>query len=161
MIEKRGGQVAEIDDQTEKDLRLFRIWLKSTKTVFDNVIDDIKGYGLTSENFMVLELLYNKGPHYIQTICDKLMIASGSITYVVNKLEKKELVTRKQDQDNRRYWKVELTEKGEALFNEIFPQHVKTIEKNLASLADDEKEQLADLLKKVGLSAKELTERGQ
>lgn len=148
-------------EQTERNLRLFRIWLKSTRTVMDNVIEDIKGYGLTAENFMVLELLYNKGPHYIQTICDKLMIASGSITYVVNKLEKKELVIKRQDKTNRRFWKVELTVKGEALFNEIFPSHVNTIERNLASLDGEEKEQLAYLLKKVGLNSRALTEGGQ
>lgn len=146
-------------EQTEKDLRLFRIWLKSTKTVFNRVAEDMKGYGLTAENFMVLELLYNKGPHYIQTICDKLMIASGSITYVVNKLEKKELVEKIQDEENRRHWTVNLTEKGEALFHEIFPQHVSTIERNLASLDNDEKEQLANLLKKVGLSAESVNDK--
>jgi len=149
-------QMYQANEQTERDLRLFRIWLKSTKTVFDNVIEDIRGYGLTAENFMVLELLYNKGPHYIQTISEKLMIPSGSITYVVNKLEKKELVKREQVEANRRYWRVGLTEKGEELFNEIFPQHIKTIKKNLGSLDDNEKEQLAVLLKKVGLNAKKL-----
>lgn len=144
------------DEQTEKDLRLFRIWLKAGRTVFHHVVDDVRGYGLTIENFMVLELLYNKGPHYIQTISEKLMIPSGSITYVVNKLEKKELVRKEQEPNNRRFWKVILTEKGEELFNEIFPLHVETIRNMLSSLNEDEKEQLAILLKKVGLTVKEL-----
>jgi MarR family transcriptional regulator, 2-MHQ and catechol-resistance regulon repressor len=144
------------NEQAEKDLRLFRIWLKATKTVFDNVVEDVKSHGLTAENFMILELLYNKGPQYIQTISEKLMIPSGSITYVVNKLEQKELVKKEQELNNRRYWKVTLTEKGEALFNEIFPKHVETIGKNLRSLNENQKEQLAELLKIVGLTAKEL-----
>lgn len=142
--------------QAEKDLRLFRVWLKATRTVFDNVTSEIKNYGLTDENFIVLELLYNKGPQYIQTISEKLMIASGSITNVVNKLEKQGLVVRVQDQENRRYWKVVLTEKGEDLFNEIFPKHVNVIMKNLSSLNDSQKDQLTELLKIVGLTAKEL-----
>ncbi|RLL40130.1 MarR family transcriptional regulator [Oceanobacillus piezotolerans] len=142
------------NEQVEKDLRLFRIWLKSTKTVFDILHEDIKGFGLTVENFMVLELLYNKGSHHIQTISEKLMIPSGSITYVVNKLEKKELVKKEQDPSNRRYWKVSLTDKGEELFHEIFPQHVETIGNIFGSLDDNEKGQLAELLKIVGLNAK-------
>ncbi|MBE5103381.1 MarR family winged helix-turn-helix transcriptional regulator [Priestia aryabhattai] len=148
------------NEKEEKDLRVFRIWLKATKTVFDNVLEDVKGYGLTPDNFMVLELLYNKGPQYIQTISEKLMIPSGSITYVVNKLEKKELVRKEQESNNRRYWKVTITEKGEALFNEIFPQHAETIGKQLSSLNENQKEQLAELLKIVGLTAKELREKG-
>ncbi|WP_156291886.1 MarR family winged helix-turn-helix transcriptional regulator [Oceanobacillus salinisoli] len=148
------------NNQVEKDLRLFRIWLKATKSIFDNVIEDIKSHGLTAENFMVLELLYNKGPQYIQTISEKLMIPSGSITYVVNKLEKKELLKKEQDQSNRRYWKVIITEKGEELFNEIFPIHVEVIVKNLSSLSENQKEELAGLLKTVGLAAKELQKEG-
>lgn len=142
--------------QYEKDLKLFRVWLKATKTLFDNVTKDIKSHGLTNENFMVLELLYNKGPQHIQAISEKLIIPSGSITYVVNKLEKKELAKRELNETNKRYCRVLLTEKGEALFNEIFPKHVDMIVENLAVLDDSQKDQLTVLLKTVGLAAKEL-----
>ena len=33
---------------------------------------DIKSHGLTIENFIVLELLYNKGPQYIQDISENV-----------------------------------------------------------------------------------------
>lgn len=138
-------------------MKLFRTWLKATKTIYDNVLKDIRSHGLTAENFMVLELLYNKGPQYIQVISEKLMIPSGSITYVVNRLEKLELAKRVIDEENKRYCKVMLTAEGEALFNEIFPKHVEVIVQNLEVLDDGQKEQLTALLKTVGLAAKELT----
>lgn len=141
----------------EKELKLFRTWLKATKTLYDNVMKDIRSHGLTIENFMVLELLYNKGPQYIQVISEKLMIPSGSITYVVNKLEKMELAKREINEENKRYCKVVLTKKGEALFNEIFPKHVEMIVQNLKVLDDSQKEQLTTLMKTVGLAAKELS----
>lgn len=141
----------------EKELKLFRTWLKATKTLYDNVTKDITSHGLTIENFMVLELLYNKGPQYIQSISEKLMIPSGSITYVVNKLEKKELAKREINDENKRYCKVVLTKKGEDLFNEIFPKHVEMIVQNLEVLDDNQKEQLTALLKTVGLAANELS----
>ena len=141
----------------EKELRLFRTRLKASKALYDNATKDITSHGLTIENFMVLELLYNKGPQYIQDISEKLMIPSGSITYVVNKLEKKELVKREISEENKRYCKVLLTKKGEDLFNEIFPKHVETIVQNLAVLDDSQKEQLTALLKTVGLAAEELS----
>lgn len=140
-------------EETENDLHLFRIWLKAGKTVYNRMIEDLKSYGLTADNFSVMELLYNKGPQHVQTMCDKLMIPSGSITYVVNKLEEKGLVRKVQDEDNRRYWKVSLTEEGESLFDEIFPQHVETIQEILSPLEEDQKEELGQLLKKVGLNA--------
>ncbi len=145
------------NELVERDLRLFRIWLRASKTLFNNVVKDIQSHGLTVENFMVLELLYNKGPHYIQAISERLMIPSGSITYVVNKLEKKGLVKREQDQNNRRFWQVIITEKGESLFQEIFPKHVEVIVENLKVLSDKQKEELAELLKTVGLAAEKLS----
>lgn len=145
------------NEQVDRDLRLFRIWLRASKTLFNNVVKDIQSHGLTVENFMVLELLYNKGPHYIQAISERLMIPSGSITYVVNKLEKKGLVKREQDQNNRRFWQVIITEKGESLFQEIFPKHVEVIVENLKVLSDKQKEELAELLKTVGLAAEKLS----
>lgn len=143
---------------TEKDLRLFRTWLKASKTLYRNATKDIKSHGFTVENFMVLELIYHKGPQYIQTISESLMIPSGSITYVVNKLEKMELVQREIDEENKRYCQVVLTKEGEALFHDIFPKHVEAIVQNLAVLDDSEKEQFRLLLKKIGLAAKELSE---
>ena len=141
----------------EKDLRLFRTWLKASQTLYDNMTKDIKSRGFTIEHFMVLELLYNKGPQYIQVVSEKLVIPSGSITYVLNKLEEKELVKREISEENKRYCEVLLTKKGNDLFDGIFPKHVETIVQNLAVLDDSEKEQFRALLKKVGLAAKELS----
>lgn len=141
----------------EKELKLFRTWLRATKSLYDNVTKDVKSHGLTIENFMVLELLYNKGPQYIQVISEKLEIPSGSITYVVNKLEKKDLAKREVNEGNKRYCRVFITQDGKDLFNEIFPKHVEMIVKNLEVLNESQKDELTSLLKTVGLSAKELS----
>ena len=45
--------------------------------------------------FAVLELLYHKGNQPLQQIGDKILLASGSITYVVDKLEKKNFSSEK------------------------------------------------------------------
>lgn len=105
---------------------------------------------------MILELLYSKGPHPVQKISEKLSIPSGSITYVVDKLEKKGLVERQLSPTDRRAYHVVLTDKGAVLFDEIFPQHVEAISANLASVSDEEKEQLIILLKKIGIGAQNL-----
>lgn len=142
--------------QSQVDLRLFRVWLKSSKTIFDHVIKDIERHGISTENFMVLELLYNKGPHTIQKISERLSIPSGSITYVVDKLEKKEFVKREPSPTDRRASNVVITEKGQSLFEAIFPQHVEIISENLSFISNEEKIQLTELLKKLGLGASQL-----
>jgi len=144
------------DHQLQLDLRLFRIWMKASKAVFDNIRKDIERYGINPEHFMILELLYNKGPHPVQKISETFSIPSGSITYVVDKLEKKGFVERQSSPTDRRTSNVVLTEKGEALFDEIFPKHAETISKNFAFASNEEKEQLIVLLKKIGIGAQEL-----
>ncbi|WP_018393217.1 MarR family transcriptional regulator [Bacillus sp. 37MA] len=144
------------DEQSKIDLRLFRIWLKASKTIFDNVTKDVESYGISPENFMILELVYNKGPHTIQKISEKLSIPSGSITYVVDKLEKKEYVKREPSPTDRRASNVVLTDKGQSLFKEIFPKHVGVISENLSFISNEEKIQLMDLMKRIGLGASKL-----
>lgn len=144
------------DEQSELDLRLYRIWMKSFRAVYANVRADMESHGLREDHFMVLELLYNKGPHPIQKISETLSIPSGSITYVVDKLEKADYVERKPRPTDRRGSDVLMTEKGEALFNTIFPKHVETISANLSFVTNEEKMILIDALKKIGLGAENL-----
>lgn len=144
------------DEQSQIDLRLFRVWMKASKVIFDHVVKDIKEHGISIENFMILELLYNKGPQPVQKISETLSIPSGSITYVVDKLEKKGLVKRQPNPNDRRASTVVLTEEGRALFDKIFPKHVETISENLSFITNEEKEQLTHLLKQIGLGAQNL-----
>ncbi|WP_340402070.1 hypothetical protein [Paenibacillus sp. FSL H8-0079] len=75
------------------------------------------------------------------------------MTYVVDKLEKKKLVKREPSLTDRRSSNVVLTDKGQNLFKEIFPQHIEVISENLSSISNEEKIQLTDLLKRLGLGA--------
>ena len=49
-------------------------------------------------NFAVMEFLYSKGEKSIQEIRDRILLASGSATYVVDNLEKKGYINRKVSQ---------------------------------------------------------------
>lgn len=142
-----------MENQNDLDLRLFRIWLKASKAVVTNIQKDIESHKINSENFMILELLYSKGPHPVQKISEVFSIPSGSITYVVDKLEKKGLVERQPNPNDRRASNVVLTTEGRALFDEIFPKHVATISENLSFISNEEKVLLVDLLKKIGMGA--------
>ncbi|GGI17857.1 MarR family winged helix-turn-helix transcriptional regulator [Gottfriedia solisilvae] len=144
------------NEQTELDLKFFRIWVKASQAVMNNVRRDIESKGISPENFMILELLYNKGPHPIQQISEIFSIPTGSITYVVDKLEKNEFVNRIPSPTDRRASLIVLTEKGKDLFDNIFPSHVETISQNLSFITDDEKLIMIQLLKKIGIGAADI-----
>lgn len=144
------------DEQTELDLRLFRVWTKATKSLTESARKSIESHGISNENFMILELLYNKGPHSIQQISDIFKIPGGSISYVVSKMEKSGYIKRESSPTDRRSVQVMLSEAGEAILSEIFPNHAKVISERLSYISNEEKLQLIHLLKKVGLGTKDL-----
>lgn len=146
------------DEQQQLDLRLFRVWGKSFQTVAENARKDILRHGISLEQFTIMEMLYNKGPHPIQKISEIFSIPSGSITYVVDKLEKKDYVQRQPSPTDRRGSMVTLTRQGEELLDHVFPKHVEMISNNLSFVTNEEKLLLIDLLKKIGLGAEKLPE---
>jgi MarR family 2-MHQ and catechol resistance regulon transcriptional repressor len=43
-------------EQSQLDLRLFRIWMKAFRTVSENIRKDVESHNISPENFMILEL---------------------------------------------------------------------------------------------------------
>ncbi|MDQ0899058.1 MULTISPECIES: MarR family winged helix-turn-helix transcriptional regulator [unclassified Paenibacillus] len=136
------------------DLRLIRVINNAMKVLFVSLERAIDSYGLSLETFRILEFLYNKGPHSIQIISDTFSIPSGSITYVVDKLEKKGFVERLPIPGDRRKTNVALTGEGRRYFDNIFPKHVQTLSDNLSFATDGEKLELIHVLKKIGYGIK-------
>ncbi|MGO4375771.1 MarR family winged helix-turn-helix transcriptional regulator, partial [Paenibacillus sp. MCAF20] len=89
---------------------------------------DIRSHGLNRTEFGVLELLYHKGAQPIQQIGTKVLMSSGNITYVVDKLEKKQFVKRNPSPRDRRLILAEITDAGRTFMEDVFPQHTKVIE---------------------------------
>ncbi|MDE5415531.1 MAG: MarR family transcriptional regulator [Bacillaceae bacterium] len=137
----------------ELALKSFIVLSRAHRAVSDRVEEDIRRYGLNPTEFAVLELLFHKGDQAIQQIGKKVLLASGSITYVVDKLEKKNLIIRRACPKDRRVTYAAITEEGNELMRKIFPSHQEAIEKIFSSLDQGERETLIELLKKLGINA--------
>lgn len=145
-----------INETTQLSLKLFVVLTRSFQSVQKKVLEDIRRYGLNQTEFAVLELLYNKGDQPIQKIGKKILLASSSMTYVIDKLEEKNYIKRRACAKDRRVTHAQLTEKGYHIMKDIFPQHAKALTNIFASLTDEEKEHLINQLKKVGLYAEQV-----
>ncbi|WP_096154925.1 MarR family winged helix-turn-helix transcriptional regulator [Bacillus sp. FJAT-45066] len=144
-------------EDLDLSLKLFVVLSRAHRTITDKANQSIQRFGLNPTEFAVLELLYHKGTQPLQQIGGKILLASGSITYVVDKLEGKGLLARKACEKDRRVTYAELTDSGKELLNEIFPQHEQRIDELVAGLTKEEKQTAIDLLKKLGLYTSELT----
>lgn len=110
--------------------------------------------GLTTSQFGVLESLYHLGSMSQSDICAKLLKSSGNITLVIDNLEKRDLVRRERDAEDRRVVIVTLTEKGRELIARVFPDHVAAIVNEMSVLIPDEQETLGRLCRKLGKQEK-------
>ena len=139
--------------ETRQAMRLYIALTRTYKAVLEKDQRNIRGYGLNASEFGVLELLYNKGPHPLQQIGGKILITSGTITYVIDKLAKKGLIVRRPCEQDRRVVYAELTEAGRKRMAEILPSHYQALAESFASLHPAEKEQAITLLKKISFSS--------
>ena len=143
----------QIDDAEQSSLKLFVVLSKAYKTLMERAIKDMKQYGLSPSEFMVLELLYTKGRIPLQQIGEKILITSGSITYNMDKLEKKEYLKRVPCKEDRRVIFAEITEAGNLFFSRIFPKHAGMIHSLSKGVSAEEKTIAIELLKKLGKGA--------
>jgi MarR family 2-MHQ and catechol resistance regulon transcriptional repressor len=135
----------------KNDLKTLTILFRATHRFETLIKQDVQQYGLNATEFGVLEVLYHKGPLSIQVIKDKILIASSSMSYVVEQLMDKALILRQQNQQDKRFSVLELSPQGQSLMNEVYPLHAQSLRHILNKLSADEEKSLQDLLKRIGI----------
>jgi MarR family 2-MHQ and catechol resistance regulon transcriptional repressor len=135
-----------------------RLWLVITKSyrVLSLLAErSIANTGLCLTDFAALEALLHKGPLTITQIQEKVLLASGSMTAAVDRLENLGLIVRKASPSDRRARVVELTAEGKRLAKSCFERHANDLESLMSTLSETEMEQIHGSLKKLGLLAAE------
>ncbi|WP_445661406.1 MarR family winged helix-turn-helix transcriptional regulator [Bacillus sp. FSL K6-3431] len=145
-----------MDKDIESSLKLFIVLSRAYRSLNESVNIHIQHSGLNPTEFAVMELLFHKGKQPLQQIGEKILLTSGSITYVVDKLEQKNLVKRVGSPVDRRIIFAEITDEGKKFIEDFFPQHAMRIHNLISALDQDEKNHSIELLKKIGLSIKKL-----
>ena len=104
-------------DQMRKEMcYLFYITSKDIVNRFNKYL---KRYDISFPNYIVLLYIENEIPVYIKTLRDELYLDSGTISPIIKRLEKKELIRRLRTEDDERRVKVMLTTKGIKLKEEF------------------------------------------
>lgn len=137
--------------QTAPHIRLI-LW-KAAKAIERVDLASISETGLLLSDFAIMEVLLHKGPLPINTIGEKVLLSSGSMTAAVDRLQNQGHVTREKDPNDGRCFLVRLTESGQTVIQQAYQRHTKNLERVADVLTDQERSQLVRLLKKIGLNA--------
>jgi MarR family 2-MHQ and catechol resistance regulon transcriptional repressor len=109
------------------------------------------GLGLT--DFAALEALLHKGPQTITEIQSRVLLASGSMTAAIDRLEEKDLIRRTSAPEDRRAKVLKLTPAGRRVVQTAYDRHAADLESAMTVLSRTEKHELRAILKKLGLFA--------
>src|SRR5438552_5175025 len=104
--------------------------------------ESIAQAGLCLTDFAALEAVLHKGPLTITEIQGKVLLASGSMTAAVDRLENKGLIKRGPAPDDRRAKVLHLTAQGRCVVEKAFRRHAAQLESAMAVLSPSEKRQL-------------------
>jgi MarR family 2-MHQ and catechol resistance regulon transcriptional repressor len=138
----------------ERDaLKLWIVLSRAHGAIGDRAAAHIAHYGMTLAEFGVLESLHHKGPMLLGEIQRGLLVSSGGVTYLVDRLERRGLVRRDAFPDDRRARLAVLTAEGTAFVRRVFPEHAAAVHAAMTGLTPEEQRVATGLLKKLGLGA--------
>ena len=104
---------------------------------------------LTPEQFMLIDLLWNQGEMTQQQLADQLQKDKNSVTKLVDAIEKKGFVVRKQNPHDRRANTLVLTEKANELKPGAKQKGISILDQILEGISEDELRSFLATLRKL------------
>lgn len=142
-----------VDPEYAEALKLFTVLSRTQAAFMEKVRQDVGRHGLTATEFAVLEALYHKGPLLLGEIQARILVSSGGITYLVDRMTERGLVERRACPTDRRARYAALTEEGVRFMASIFPEHARCLARASEGLTPSERKQVTRLLKALGKGA--------
>lgn len=134
-------------------LKLWVVLARAYAAVSERAARDVARHELTLAEFAVMEALYHKGPLLLGEVQKKILVSSGGVTYLVDRLEQRGLVERQLCAEDRRARYAALTDQGKAFMDRIFPEHAACIG-DVAGVLDHESQvTLTRMLRDLGRHA--------
>lgn len=109
----------------------------------------LKPYELTLEQFIPLKYLFLDPGVTQREIGESAKKTPANITRILDRLEKKSLVVRRENPEDRRASLVFLTDKGEALVNEVSSLFEPYSDEIVAGVTEEEQQITRNVLKKM------------
>lgn len=108
----------------------------------------VKGSGLTTTQNHTIEIVGHAGAIQMKDLAAKVGVTTGTLTVGIDKLEKMGLLRRVSHEKDRRSFLIELTTKGEAIYQQHHDHHFKLTQSLVADLSKEEQAVFTSVIKK-------------
>jgi MarR family transcriptional regulator, 2-MHQ and catechol-resistance regulon repressor len=141
--------------ETEAALKLWVVLSRAHASISAHAAAHAADRGLSLTEFAILEVLYHRGRMVLGDIQRRILVSSGGITFLVDRLAEKGLGVRQECPEDRRAKYVALTREGTRMIREIFPSHAQALTTAMRGLTLAEQQEATALLRALGLAAAE------
>ena len=97
---------------------------------------------VTMPQMKVLFTLAHKGELTVSSIAKALRVKTPNITFILDRLEEQELVSRTRSREDRRLVSINLISKGQKLIDELMREKYESFQKVLEKMTGEEKKAL-------------------
>lgn len=133
----------------EPFLKLLRELVQTYQAFIAYDEDHMRTLGLTQPQYDVIATLGNTSGMTMNVLAEKTLVTKGTLTGIVDRLEKKGLVRREVPPADRRCFMIVLTEAGEQLFESVFPDHTAYLKDRFDRLTPEEIQEISTHLKRL------------
>ena len=132
--------------ESDRNLRLFIEMSRLMQVLEREIFRDFHRFDLSPSQFAVLEALYHKGDLTVGEVHRAILMTAGNLTVVIRNLEKRGLIEVHPGQD-RRHKILSITLAGRDVLEQVFPLHLRRLDRFLNTFPDDQKDHLITTLR--------------
>ena len=107
----------------------------------------LSDFNITVPQFTALQILIHDGGLTIGELSQKMGLACSTITDLIDRMEKSELVERKKDEKDKRVVRINVLDKGYEILEKVLEKRIEFLDKKLTNLDDNQKSILHQELK--------------
>ncbi len=115
----------------------------------------LSDFNITVPQFTALQILINNGDMTISELSQKMDLACSTITDLIDRMEKTELVKRKKDKQDKRVVRIEVQQEGHDILAKVLEKRIQFLSEKLKELSEKDKKSLKVALENLYLQMKE------
>lgn len=135
--------------QTDNLVELWRSFASTWKKWYKKAEENIAPLDISIPEYRMMTYLDEHGPTPMAKLAFSIDVSQGWITSMVDRLEKKQMVCRTRNEEDRRIIKIGVLDRGRIAIENSRELHLKFVKRTLGKFSPEEQLQFKSLLEKL------------
>ncbi|TYB31659.1 MAG: MarR family transcriptional regulator [Candidatus Mcinerneyibacterium aminivorans] len=109
----------------------------------------INRYELSKSQFDIIVDIYFTSPKSLKSLCKALDLAPSTVSEMLDRMEKKDLIVKKKDKKDKRKIKIDITEQANNIIEDVINRRVEYVKEVLENVEEENLEVFKQVLMKM------------